>query len=68
MLDFLGGVSGALDLWGAFVGLLLSAILTWGLSQLYWDSFNTSLFAAIAIPAVIAGVFIQYRVEKGTWK
>lgn len=61
----MGSLIDAIFFWGAAIGLVVAALLTWVVSSMLWGEFNVGLFVGIAIPCLIGGVYMQHHIENG---
>lgn len=63
MSELIDTIAYLLEFWGAWLGVLLAALITWVVSSVFFDGFNWELFVGIAIPCLIGGVYLQYLIE-----
>lgn len=63
MSELIDAVAALFGFWGAWLGLLLAAVITWILSSVFFDEFHLGLFVAIAIPCLVGGVYLQHVTE-----
>ena len=50
--------------WGAWLGVLLAALIAWPLSVVVWGEFHVGLFCGLCVPLVAIGVYVQHVVER----
>ncbi|MEZ5448472.1 MAG: hypothetical protein R3E95_00245 [Thiolinea sp.] len=54
----------SLWLWGAWLGLVLAALITWILSTLLFETFHAGIFLGLAIPFLLGGAYLQHVMER----
>ena len=64
MDELIGMVVAFFGFWGAWLGLLVAAVVTWPLSAALWGEFSFGLFWGLSIPLVIGGVYLQHVTER----